>query len=66
MHCVNYWKYPCGWHKEYNGYIMAGCHSQEGNNMYHCMDESLEQVKSSGACEDVHHLHTVDTDSVDK
>ena len=31
--------------------------------MHHCMDESLEQVKISGACEDVHHLSTILTDS---
>ena len=56
--------YECsyGWHKEYNGYIMSGTHSQEGNNMFYCIDESLEQVKSTGACEDVHHLYSVYTD----
>ena len=42
---------------------LNGIHSQEGSSMYHCIDESLEQVKSSGACEDVHHLYTVNTDS---
>ena len=41
---------------------MAGSHGQEGSSMYHCIDESLEQVKSSGECEYVHHLYTVDTD----
>ena len=31
--------------------------------MYHGIEESLEQVKSSGACESVHLLYTVGTDS---
>ena len=31
--------------------------------MYHCIDESLEQVISSGEYKYVHHLYTVDTDS---
>ena len=59
----SHYECPYGWHKEYNGYIMSGSHGQEGSSMYHCIDESLEQVKSSGACEDIHHLSTVDTDS---
>ena len=42
---------------------MAGSHGQERSSMYHCIYESLEQVKSNGECEYVHHLYTVDTDS---
>ena len=57
----SHYECPYGWHKEYNGYIMAGSNGQEGSSMYHCVDESLEQVKSSGACENVHRLSTVDT-----
>ena len=59
----SHYECPYGWHKEYNGYVMSGSHGQEGSSMFHCIDESLEQVKSSGACEDVHLLHTVGTDS---
>ena len=50
---------PDGWHKEYNGYIMAGHHGQEGSSMYYCIDESLEQIKGSGNCESVHCMCTV-------
>ena len=59
----SHYECPYGWHKEYNGYIMAGNTGQEGSSMYHCIDESLEQVKSSGACEDVHRLSTIVIDS---
>ena len=54
---------PYGWHKEYNGYIMDGNTGQEGSSMYHCIDESLEQVKSSGECENVQFMRTVYTSS---
>ena len=50
---------PDGWHKEYNGYIMAGGYNQEGSSMYYCIDEALELIKSSGNCENAHHLYTV-------
>ena len=50
---------PDGWHKEYNGYIMAGHHSQEGSSMYYCIDENLEQIKGSGGDHDGYHLYTV-------
>ena len=30
---------PDGWHKEYNGYIMAGSNGQAGSSMYYCIDE---------------------------
>ena len=50
---------PDGWHKEYNGYIMAGPEGNYGGNMYYCIDETLEQVPTSGSCEIVHHLYTV-------
>ena len=59
----SHYECPYGWHKEYNGYIMAGNGGQEGSSMYYCVNESLEQVKSSGACEDVHHLYTIYTSS---
>ena len=59
----SHYECPYGWHKEYNGYVMSGSHSQEGSSMFHCIDKSLEQVKSSGACENVYLLHTVHTDS---
>ena len=42
---------------------MSGGHGQEGSSMFHCIDESLEQVKSSGECENVHHLCTIDTNA---
>ena len=60
---TSHYECPYGWHKEYNGYIMSGNFNDEGNSMFYCIDESLEQAKSSGACEDAHHLYTVDTDS---
>ena len=50
---------PDGWHKEYNGYIMVGHHSDDGGTMYDCIDESLEQIKGSGSSESLHYLHTV-------
>ena len=50
---------PDGWHKEYNGYIMAGHYSQEGGSMYNCVDQNLEQIKGSGSSESVHLLYTV-------
>ena len=50
---------PDGWHKEYNGYIMAGHHNHKGGSMYHCIDENLEQVPGSGGAETVHLLYTV-------
>ena len=50
---------PDGWHKEYNGYIMAGPDGHEGGSMYYCIDEALEQVPTSGSCETVHILYTV-------
>ena len=50
---------PDGWHKEYNGYIMAGNNNNYGGNMYECIDEALEQVQSSGSCEAVRFLYTV-------
>ena len=50
---------PDGWHKEYNGYIMAGYHNHDGGSMYNCIDESLEQIKGSGASETVHLLYTI-------
>ena len=59
----SHYECPYGWHKEYSGYIMTGNPGQEGSSMFHCIDESLEQVKSSGACEDVHHLGTVFIDA---
>ena len=50
---------PDSWHKEYNGYIMAGNHGQEGSSMYYCIDENLEQIKGSGSDETSHDLYTV-------
>ena len=34
---------PDDWHKEYNGYIMAGDNGHKGGSMYDCIDEHLEQ-----------------------
>ena len=42
---------PDGWHKEYNGYIMAGHISYEGGSMYECIDEHLEQITGTGSSE---------------
>ena len=50
---------PDGWHKEYNGYIMAGSHGQEGSSMFYCIDENLEQIKGSGSDEVSYDLFTV-------
>ena len=54
---------PDGWHKEYNGYIMAGHYNQVGGSMFYCIDENLEQIKGSGAVESAHDLFTVYTAS---
>ena len=41
-------------------YIMAGNDDDDdGSSMYYCIDEALEQLPSSGACETVHVLFTV-------
>ena len=50
---------PDGWHKEYNGYIMAGHDGHTGGSMYDCVDEHLEQITGSGINENVHLLYTV-------
>ena len=50
---------PNGWHKEYNGYIMAGADGHEGGSMYYCIDEVMEQIQSSGSCDGAHYLYTV-------
>ena len=50
---------PDGWHKEYNGYIMAGHRFHTGGSMYNCIDEHLEQITGSGSSENVHLLYTV-------
>ena len=50
---------PDGWHKEYNGYIMAGHRNHPGGSMYNCIDENLEQIAGSGNHETVHLLYTV-------
>ena len=50
---------PDGWHKEYNGYIMAGEDGHHGGCMYYCVDEALEQVKGSGTCENAHFLYLI-------
>ena len=50
---------PDGWHKEYNGYIMAGHHNQEGSSMYYCIDENLEEIKGSGGDHNGWDLYTV-------
>ena len=50
---------PDGWHKEYNGYIMAGHYNQEGSSMYNCIDENLEQIRGTGSSQSIHLLYTV-------
>ena len=50
---------PDGWHKEYNGYIMAGSESHKGGSMYNCIDAHLEQIPGSASVESVHYLYTV-------
>ncbi|XP_065902332.1 short-chain collagen C4-like [Dysidea avara] len=52
---------PDGWHKEYNGYSMAGHYNQEGSSMYYCIDKNLEQIPSSGDAENVQLFYTVRT-----
>ena len=42
---------------------MSGNNGHEASSMYYCIDESLEQVKSSGTCEDVHLVYSVHTNS---
>ena len=59
----SHYECPDGWLKEYSGYIMSGSSGQEGSSMFYCIDEPLEQVKSSGECEDVYHLGTVFIDA---
>ena len=50
---------PDGWHKEYNGYIMAGHHGHKGGSMYYCIDENLEQVPGSGNSDTIQLFYTV-------
>ena len=50
---------PDAWHKEYNGYIMAGHTGHEGGSMYECIDEHLEQITGSGSGSAAHYLYTV-------
>ncbi|XP_065902328.1 uncharacterized protein [Dysidea avara] len=50
---------PDSWHKEYDGYIMAGHYSHEGSSMYYCIDKNLEQIPSSGSSEAVQLFYTV-------
>ena len=50
---------PDGWHKEYNGYIMAGHHGQKGSSMFYCIDENLEQIKGTGSDDSSYDLYTV-------
>ena len=52
---------PDGWHKEYNGYIMAGHYSHKGGSMYYCIDENLEQVPGSGGSDNIQLFYTVRT-----
>ena len=42
---------PDGWNKEYNGFIMAGHYTHEGSSMYYCIDENVEQIRSTGGCD---------------
>ena len=55
----SHYKCPDGWHKEYNGYIMAGNNGHHGGSMYSCIDEHLEQIPGSRSGEAVHLLYTV-------
>ena len=50
---------PDGWHKEYNGYIMAGSHGQVGSSMCYCIDENLEQIKGTRGDDSGYYLYTV-------
>ena len=50
---------PDGWHKEYNGYIMAGDNNQEGSSMFYCIDENLEQIKGTRGDDGGYYLYTV-------
>ena len=50
---------PDGWHKEYNGYIMAGNNGQEGSSMYYCIVENLEQIKGTKSDDNGYYLYTV-------
>ena len=59
MMIPSHYECPGGWHKEYSGYIMAGHHDHDEGSMYDCIDENLEQIKSSGDTEHVHFLYTV-------
>ena len=52
---------PRGWRKEYNGYIMAGAHNQDGSSMYNCIDKNLEQISGSGGDNNGHRLYTIYT-----
>ena len=50
---------PDGWHKEYNGYIMAGNTGHYQGSMYECIDGHLEQITGSAGSENAHYLYTV-------
>ena len=50
---------PDGWHKEYNGYIMAGHAGYHGGSMYYCIDENLEQIKGTGGNHNGYDLYIV-------
>ena len=55
----SHYKCPNSWHKEYNGYIMAGNTGHEQGSMYECIDEHLEQVPGNGGAESAHWLYTI-------
>ena len=55
----SHYECPQGWRKEYNGYIMAGYHGQDGSSMYYCIDKHLEQIPGSGGNQNGHRLYTI-------
>ena len=56
MMIPSHYECPDDWHKEYSGYIMAGHYNHDGGTVYDCIDETLEQIKGSGAAEVAHEL----------
>ena len=54
--------HPDGWHKEYIGYIMSGSTGHCGGSIFNCIDENMEQVKSSGGFKNVCLLYLVGAD----
>ena len=56
----SHYECPNGWTREYYGYLMAGRHNHKAATQYTCVDESLEQIPSSGGNTDGYLFYTVE------